>query len=179
MRFSWLNINQNKMAGEISQNITALRELMQHFFSVWFITPWLKMFHSFCKGIAIIVAIMKKYIFILNHENIQGGTRQNLTAVVFLSLKLSQQIFIIICICMSVCACGTFINCYIANYYMPYHTKCTTHFLTHWGRDQMDAISQTTFSRAFSSLKMAVFELNFHWNMFVRVQLTIIEHWFR
>ena len=40
--------------------------------------------------------------------------------------------------------------------------------LTHWGRDKMDAISQTTFSRAFSSMKIAVFWLNFHWNMFAR-----------
>ena len=51
--------------------------------------------------------------------------------------------------------------------------------LTHWGRDKMDAISQTTFSRAFSSMKIVVFWLNFHWNMFPRVQLTIIQHWFR
>ena len=53
------------------------------------------------------------------------------------------------------------------------------HPLTHWGRDKMDAISQTTFSRAFSAMKIAAFWLNFHWNMFARVQLTIIEHWFR
>ena len=36
--------------------------------------------------------------------------------------------------------------------------------LTHWGRDKMDAISQTTFSRASSSMKIVVFWLNFHWN---------------
>ena len=52
-------------------------------------------------------------------------------------------------------------------------------FLTHWGRDKMDAISQATFSQAFSSMKIAVFWLNFHWNMFARVQLTIIQHWYR
>ena len=51
--------------------------------------------------------------------------------------------------------------------------------LTHWGRDKMNAISQTTLSRAFSSMKIVVFWLNFHWNMFARVQLTIIQHWFR
>ena len=51
--------------------------------------------------------------------------------------------------------------------------------LTHRGRDKMDAISQTTFSSAFSSMKMVVFWLNFHWNMFTRVQLIIIQHWFR
>ena len=49
-------------------------------------------------------------------------------------------------------------------------------YLTHWGWDKMDAISQTTFSRAFSSMKIIVFWLNFHWNMFARVQLTMIHY---
>ena len=51
--------------------------------------------------------------------------------------------------------------------------------LTHWGRDKMDAISQTTFSSAFSSMKMFEFWLKFHWSLFVGVQLTIFQHWFR
>ena len=60
---------------------------------------------------------------------------------------------------------------------MPFCTGLN--MLTHWGWDKMDAISQTTFSRAFSSMKIVVFWLNFHWNMFARVQLTIIHHWFK
>ena len=59
------------------------------------------------------------------------------------------------------------------------HWSDVSFALTHWGRDKMDAISQTTFSCAFSSMKTAVFWLNFHWNMFARVQLTIIQHWLR
>ena len=51
--------------------------------------------------------------------------------------------------------------------------------LTYWGRDKMDAISQTTFSSAFSWMKMFEFRLKFHWSLFLRVQLTIIQHWFR
>ena len=51
--------------------------------------------------------------------------------------------------------------------------------LTYWGRDKMGAISQTTFSSAFSWMKMLKFRLKFHWNMFLRVQLTIFQHWFR
>ena len=51
--------------------------------------------------------------------------------------------------------------------------------LTHWCRDKMDAITQTKVTCAFYSMKIAVFWLNFHWNMFARVQLTIIQHWFR
>ena len=44
---------------------------------------------------------------------------------------------------------------------------------------QMDAISQTTFSNAFSWMKMLEFRLKFHWRLFPRVQLTISQHWFR
>ena len=43
----------------------------------------------------------------------------------------------------------------------------------------MDAISQTTFSYAFSWMKMFEYRLKFHWSLFLRVQLTISQHWFR
>ena len=52
-------------------------------------------------------------------------------------------------------------------------------WLPHWGRDKMDVISQRTFSTAFSWMKMFEFRLQFHWNLFPRVQLTIFQHWFR
>ena len=51
--------------------------------------------------------------------------------------------------------------------------------LTHWGRHKMDAISQTTFSSAFSLMKIFELRLKFHWSLFLRVQLTIFQHWFR
>ena len=51
--------------------------------------------------------------------------------------------------------------------------------LTHWGRNKMDAISQTTFSSTFSWIKMLEFRLKFHWRLFLRVELTIFQHWFR
>ena len=54
-----------------------------------------------------------------------------------------------------------------------------TYGLTHWGRDKMDAISQTPFSNVFSWIKMYEFRLRFHWSLFPRVQLTIFQHWFR
>ena len=47
--------------------------------------------------------------------------------------------------------------------------------LTHWGQDKTDAISQTTFSNAFSWMKMFEFLLKFHWSLFLRVQLTIFQ----
>ena len=52
-------------------------------------------------------------------------------------------------------------------------------WLTHWGRDKMAAVSQTTLSNAFSWMKMLEFRLRFHWSLFLRVQLTIIQHSFR
>ena len=42
--------------------------------------------------------------------------------------------------------------------------------LTHWGRNKMDAISQTTSSSAFSWMKMFEFRLKFQWSLFLRVQ---------
>ena len=40
-------------------------------------------------------------------------------------------------------------------------------------------ISHMTFSNAFSWMKYFVFWLKFHWSLFLRVQLTITQHWFR
>ena len=51
--------------------------------------------------------------------------------------------------------------------------------LTHWGRDKMAAILQTTLSSAFSWMKIFQFRLKFHWSLFIWVQLTTFQHWFR
>ena len=51
--------------------------------------------------------------------------------------------------------------------------------LTHWGRDKMASISQTIFLNVFSWLKMYEFRLRFDWSLFLRLQLTLIQHWFR
>ena len=51
--------------------------------------------------------------------------------------------------------------------------------LTHWGRGKMTAIFQTTSSNAFSWMKVYEFRSRFHWSWFLRVQLTIFQHWFR
>ena len=63
-------------------------------------------------------------------------------------------------------------------YWKLYHTLFPCK-LTHWGQDKMDAILQTTFSSAFSWMKMFEFRLKFHWSLFLRVQLSIFQHWFR
>ena len=50
--------------------------------------------------------------------------------------------------------------------------------LTHWGRDKMVAFSQTILSNAFSWTKLLEFRLKIHWSLFLRVLLTISQHWF-
>ena len=44
---------------------------------------------------------------------------------------------------------------------------------------KMAAVLQTLFSDAFSWMKIFVFWLKFHWSLFLRVRLTITQHWFR
>ena len=51
--------------------------------------------------------------------------------------------------------------------------------LTHWGRDKMAAISQTTFANGFSGMKMYEFLSTFHWSLFLEAQLTIFQYCFR
>ena len=50
--------------------------------------------------------------------------------------------------------------------------------LTHWGRDKMAAIFQTSCSNGFSWVRMYEFQLKFHWSLFLGAQLTIFYHWF-
>ena len=59
------------------------------------------------------------------------------------------------------------------------YTDVSKFFLTYWGRDKMAAIFQTSFSIAFSWMKMYEFRIRFHWNLFLRVKLTIFQHWFK
>ena len=47
-------------------------------------------------------------------------------------------------------------------------------WLTHWGWEKMAAIFQTTFSNALAWMKIIVFWCKFRWNLFPRVQLTIV-----
>ena len=51
--------------------------------------------------------------------------------------------------------------------------------LTHLLLDNLAGNFQTTFSNAFSSMEMFEYQLKFHWSLFLRVQLTIIQHWFK
>ena len=70
--------------------------------------------------------------------------------------------------------------CYLAPAIdMGLHHSLTFYFhLTHSGRDKMAAISQTH-SNAFSWIKMLEIRLIFHWSLFLRVESTILYHWFR
>ena len=65
------------------------------------------------------------------------------------------------------------------NYKDMLKSTCGVAPLTHWGRDKMATISQTTLSNAFSWMKIYKFWLRFHLSLFQRVQLTIFQPWFR
>ena len=70
-----------------------------------------------------------------------------------------------------------------SEYIIFYPDSCThnrvTSLLTHLPLDKMAAISQTIFWNAFPWMKSLVFWLKFHWNLFLRGQLTITKHWIR
>ena len=51
--------------------------------------------------------------------------------------------------------------------------------LTHWNRDNIAAIPQTTFWKACSWMNMHEFRLRFHWSLLLRFELTLFQHWFR
>ena len=51
--------------------------------------------------------------------------------------------------------------------------------VTHLPMDKMATISQEMVSGAFSWIKSFVFWSKFHKSLFLRVQSTIIQHWFR
>ena len=55
---------------------------------------------------------------------------------------------------------------------------CSTRKHTH-PLDKMASISQTTLSIASYWMKIFEFRLKFHWSLFLRVQLTIRQHWLR
>ena len=60
----------------------------------------------------------------------------------------------------------------VVNKHSTYHLErmhallCSTILLTHWSRDKMATIFQTTFSNAFSWMKMMEFRLEFQCNLF-------------
>ena len=51
------------------------------------------------------------------------------------------------------------------------------YYLSHLPLDKMTAISQMIYSDASSWMKSLVFWLKFHWSLFLRVYLTITQHW--
>ena len=74
--------------------------------------------------------------------------------------------------------CILFLQSKDSIYLVPYIYGNKTSLLTHLPLDKMAGISQT-FSNACSWMKKIEFWLKFHWNLFVKVQLTITQHWYR
>ena len=50
--------------------------------------------------------------------------------------------------------------------------------LTHWGREKWPTFPRRHFQMYFLQRKCFNFRFKFHWNLFLRVQLTIFQHWF-
>ena len=71
-----------------------------------------------------------------------------------------------------------FLGCIGCNLYVLREWKLSVS-LTHSSLHKMAATSQTILSGAFSWMKNFVFWLKFYWRLFLRVQLAIIQHWFR
>ena len=58
----------------------------------------------------------------------------------------------------------------------PIAKKWLTIGLTYWGQDKIEAILQTTYSNAFSWVKIFVFWFKLSWSLFAMVQFTINRH---
>ena len=116
---------------------------------------WTRWWLVTCRHQAILWKIMSTYCQLQSHHHISVKLYLKLTHIHFRK-----------CICVFMYLLQEFCILY------PW-----TNRLTHWDRDKMAAIFQTTFSNAFSWMKMHEFQLRFHWNLFLRVQLTIFQHW--
>ena len=75
------------------------------------------------------------------------------------------------------CICQSRIHIIVCTMWLQYQTFIL--FLTYWGRDKKATIFQMTFFNGCSWMKLYQFRLKFHWHLFLGVQLTIFQHWFR
>ena len=110
---------------------------------------------------------MDKYFMWIHYERLHNHNKakHNKTVCIFLGIYCIRGHAVNSAECMSlkyICIWGN-----------------QTDYLTQWGRDKMDAISQTTFWSTFSWMKRFEFRLKFHWSLFLKVQLTIFQNWFR
>ena len=78
-----------------------------------------------------------------------------------------------------ICVLRSEMACIVLPTVTTHQILITSIFVNTLSRDKMADISQTTFWNAFSWMKICKFRLRFHWRLFLRVQLTIFQHWFR
>ena len=121
--------------------------------------------HTYCqRGASLLSALVDRLgtIFVLDRwsssGHIMSSKSVNEIDIQTLWAKLHMFIYIYICVI-------NWLNSLLMRHSL---------WLTHWGRDKMGAISQTTFSYAFSWMKMFEFRIQCDWRLFLRVQLTII-----
>ena len=120
------------------------------------------------------------YVGLTNHDHIHGLSHiilvVNTIKLIWNGAKSNILKRVVILVVNSpICVCFVNFARIITSSYGLLLCQC----LTCWGRDKMAAILQTAFSNAFSWMKMYEFLLKFLWSLFPRVQLTLIQHWFR
>ena len=70
---------------------------------------------------------------------------------------------------------GEGLNLHLSNGDLTAHDDGVSRFVSSCNGDRV----ASTFSNAFSWMKYFVFQLRFYWSLFLRVHLTITQHWFR
>ena len=67
----------------------------------------------------------------------------------------------------------------VLNFWKPsmiFRIPHLTASLTHWDRDKIAAILQTTFANVFSLMEMCEFGLRLHWRLSLRFVFTVFQH---
>ena len=105
----------------------------------------------------------------------------NIALCKYVTQELSVSVSIWIrswnCSCLVTCKSeSNWINFLSKKYFLKILSVKTSHvlLLTYWGWNKMAANFLTTFSNAFSWMKIYDFRLRFHWSLLTRVQLKYI-----
>ena len=106
-------------------------------------------------------------------------------------IKLSYNVLRECCCCALITSTFSYWICHktIKMIFTPWNTHTVLcwfvvlwlcyQLLTHWGWYKMTVSLHKIFLISFSSMKMFVLWFKFHWNMFVRVQLTVRPYWLK
>ena len=133
---------------------------------LWFFLHNLNSMHNLLVVVSFSLIMIWQYKVCICHDNLPITSSANFCNVKFMKLGWGKWNFHWIWIIMkNICE-------------MVPGSFCKV-FLKSSPLNKMPAVSQTIFSDAFSWMKIFVLWLKFHWGLFLRVELTITQHWFR